>query len=175
VLFFFTLVEKLMVISRTVKKTEEEATAFPHYRNPGCVQHDVLSDEDDTRSPTGAGEGPFFRTCDSLPRMVSYAPQKVSPTKNNMFVSGPECSEPAVGKNTVPYIATMDNLPDFDNFRCGDYGISRGLPSMDDLPDFDNIRCGDYGLSRGLPSSVPPSQMYPFESDAKMSRGHTNC
>jgi len=101
--------------------------------------------------------------------------KRFHPQKNNMFVSGPECSEPAVGKNTVPYIATMDNLPDFDNFRCGDYGISRGLPSMDDLPDFDNIRCGDYGLSRGLPSSVPPSQMYPFESDAKMSRGHTNC
>jgi len=151
--FFFTLVEKLMVISRTAKTTEEEATAFSTYDNPGCVQHDFLSDDHDTRSPRGADDLPYVGTCDSLPRMVPHVPQKVSPTSNNMFHSGLECSEPAVGKNTVPYIATMD-----------------------DLPEFENIRSRDYGFSRGLPSAVPSQHIYPFQYDDQIvNRGRTNC
>jgi len=150
--FFFTLVEKLMVISRTVKTTEEEATVFPTYEHQGYVQYDIHSDDDDdddddTLCPRGADDVPYIGTCDSLPRMASYGPQQVSTTKK-MFHSGLECSEPAVGKNTVPYIATMDNLPDFDN-----------------------ITCRDYGFSRGMPSSVPLQQINPFQSDAKMVPG----
>jgi len=109
--FFFTLVEKLMMISRTDKIPQAGAASCTHCGNRASEQHDAYlrNIRHNAGSPREAGDALNMRTYDSLPGVGVCNAHKVISTNSCLPRVGSESPKADVGKKTEPHIVTDGN------------------------------------------------------------------
>jgi len=100
--FFLTLVDKLILISRTAKMPGEEAAPCACFENPASEQHDssLCGSHHNVGSPQEADDTLHMGMCST---------RKVTPTDDCLLQAGFECLIPGDGKTTEPYIVNDSN------------------------------------------------------------------
>jgi len=132
--FFLTLVDKLIVISRTAKVPQEGATPCARFESLASEQHDssLRGNHHNVGSQQEADDTLHQVTYDSLPHMGMCSTHKVAPTDDCLLQDGFECLKPQDGKKTEPYVVPDGNDAESPQMAVG----VRYIATCDSLPRY---------------------------------------